>query len=61
MLFRHLALRPGQVTIITADACGIEEATPTACAIEILPLTCANYREILTPFVGAGDFFSISR
>lgn len=27
LLFRHLTLRPGQVTIITADACGIEEAT----------------------------------
>ena len=56
LLFRHLTLRPEQVRIITADACGIEEATAYRVAHRILPLTCGNYREIMTPLVGPGDF-----
>ena len=56
LLFRHLALRPGQVTILTADASGIEQAHACGVRHEILPLTPANYREVLTPLVGAGDF-----
>ena len=56
LLFRHLTLRPEQVRIITADACGIEEATAYRVAHRILPLSCGNYREIMAPLVGPGDF-----
>lgn len=56
LLFRHLALRPEQVTIVTADAEGLDEAIAYGLHHLILPLTRANYREALAPLVGTGDF-----
>lgn len=56
LLFRHLALQATQVTILTADAAGSEEASAYGLSPEILPLTQDNYREVLAPRLGAGDF-----
>jgi homospermidine synthase len=56
LLFRHLALRPEQVTIITADAEGRDEAHAYGLRHSIHPLTRDNYREVLAPLLGPGDF-----
>ncbi|MEW6165884.1 MAG: saccharopine dehydrogenase C-terminal domain-containing protein [Pseudomonadota bacterium] len=56
LLFRHLALRPEQVTIVTADADGREEANAYGLSHRIHPLTRDNYQEVLVPLVGPGDF-----
>jgi homospermidine synthase len=56
LLFRHLALRPEQVVVITADAEGSEEAAAYGVQPQIRPLTRDNYRQVLAPLLGAGDF-----
>lgn len=56
LLFRHLALRPEQIVILTADAAGRDEAAAYGLDHRIEPLTRANYRALLTPLLGPGDF-----
>lgn len=56
LLFRHLTLKPEQVTVITADDSGRDEAAAYGLDHRILPLTRENYREVLSPLVGHGDF-----
>lgn len=56
LLFRHLTLAPEQVTIITADAAGLDEARAYGVRHQILPLVAENYRSVLTPLLGPGDF-----
>ncbi len=56
LLFRHVALRPEQIAIITADAEGVEEANAYGLRHRILPLTRDNYRQVLEPLLGPGDF-----
>lgn len=56
LLFRHLALRPEQIAILTADSEGGDEALAYGLDHRILPLTRDNYREVLAPLVGPGDF-----
>lgn len=56
LLFRHLTLRPEQVAIITADEEGIDEARAYGLQHEITPLTRENYRAVLEPLLGPGDF-----
>ena len=56
LLFRHFALRPEQVAIVTADAEGIREARDYGVSHTILPLDRDNFRQVLAPLVGPGDF-----
>lgn len=56
LLFRHIALRPEQIAIVTADAEGVEEANAYGLQHRILPLTRDNYRQVLAPLLGPGDF-----
>ncbi len=55
LLFRHLTLKPEQVTIITADDYGSDEAGAYGLQHCIHPLTRENYRTVLAPLVGVGD------
>lgn len=56
LLFRHLTLRPEQVTILTADTEGAAEAAAHGLDCRVVPLTPDNYRNLLTPLLGPGDF-----
>jgi homospermidine synthase len=56
LLFRHLTLRPEQVAILTADAEGADEAAAYGLDHRIAPLTRDNYRTLLAPLLGPGDF-----
>ncbi|NYZ11958.1 homospermidine synthase [Azospirillum sp. RWY-5-1] len=56
LLFRHIDLTPEQVTIITAEERGHAEADRYTVPFVNLPLTRDNYREVLGPRLGKGDF-----
>ncbi|MDX9995997.1 MAG: saccharopine dehydrogenase NADP-binding domain-containing protein, partial [Rhodocyclaceae bacterium] len=56
LLFRHLTLKPEQVIILTAADYGSDEAGAYGLQHRIQPLTRENYRTVLAPLVGAGDF-----
>lgn len=56
LLFRHFALRPEQIAIVTADAEGLQEALDHGVSHTILPLTRENYRPVLASLLGPGDF-----
>lgn len=56
LLLRHLALRPQQIQIVTADEDGAAIAAEYGIARHVLPLTPENYRRILEPRLAAGDF-----
>lgn len=56
LLLRHLEILPQQIRIFTADEAG--EAIARACgvALERHPITEANYRGVLEPWLKPGDF-----
>ncbi len=56
LLLRHLDMRPGQITIITAEERGREVAAEYGIEFVEHALTRENYREVLAPRLGAGDF-----
>ncbi|MBS3935723.1 MAG: homospermidine synthase [Sulfuritalea sp.] len=56
LLFRHFGLTPEQIVILTADNEGIDEARAYGLDHRIQPLTRENYREVLGPLLGPGDF-----
>lgn len=56
LLLRHIDMHPEQLTIISADADGIEIAHEFRVALKILPLSMDNYRTVLEPYLGEGDF-----
>ncbi|MCW2247489.1 homospermidine synthase [Azospirillum fermentarium] len=56
LLFRHLAIKPEQVTIVTADERGRAEADAYKVKFIKLPLTPDNFRHVLTPMLSKGDF-----
>jgi len=56
LILRHIALDPSQITIITAEDWGGEEAAGYGVRFVIEPLTPENYRSILGPLIGRGDF-----
>jgi homospermidine synthase len=56
LLLRHLEIDPAQVTIVTAEPRGRETAAEYGVAFEETPLTRDNYRALLEPKLGRGDF-----
>ena len=56
LLLRHLEIDPNQITIITAEPRGHAVATEYGIRFMEAALTRQNYREILQPRVGRGDF-----
>ncbi len=57
LILRHIGgLTPAQITIVTADDAGRAEAAQYGVSFVVQPLTPENYRQILNPLVGAGDF-----
>ena len=56
LILRHLGVTPDRITIVTADERGREEAAHYGIAFKVSPLTRENYRAVLEPLVGVGDF-----
>ena len=56
LILRHLGVTPDRITIVTADGRGRDEATEYGIAFHEVPLTRENYRRVLEPLVGVGDF-----
>jgi homospermidine synthase len=56
LLLRHLDIRPEQITILTAEPRGGEIAAEYGVAFIETPLTRENYRAMLEPLLGPGDF-----
>lgn len=56
LLLRHIDMRAEQITVITAEERGHQEADDFAVAFRVEPLTQDNYRRILEPLLGPGDF-----
>jgi homospermidine synthase len=57
LIMRHIGgLTPDRITIVTADDKGREEATRFGIRFLKQPLTRDNYKHVLDPLVGRGDF-----
>ncbi|MDR2239689.1 MAG: saccharopine dehydrogenase NADP-binding domain-containing protein [Zoogloeaceae bacterium] len=56
LLLRHIDLKPEQITIVTGDENGRQVAAEYGVAFHNTPLTPANYRALLEPRLGRGDF-----
>src|SRR5688500_3553547 len=57
LILRHVGgLTPDRITIVTADDAGREEANEYGIKFLNHPLTRENYRHVLEPLVGRGDF-----
>ncbi len=57
LILRHVGgLTADRITIVTADDAGREEATEYGIRFVNHPLTRENYRHVLEPLVGRGDF-----
>lgn len=56
VLFRHFGIRPSQVSVVTADEDGLPVARALGVPLRVEPLDEGNYREVLGPMLGEGDF-----
>jgi homospermidine synthase len=56
LILRHIEIDPSRISIVTAEERGRDVAREYGADFIIKPLTAGNYREILTPMLGAGDF-----
>jgi homospermidine synthase len=56
LILRHFAIDPSRITIVTADERGHDVADKYGITFLNHPLTRDNFRDVLTPMLGAGDF-----
>ena len=56
LILRHVGIRAERILIVTADETGREEAERYGARYLVTPLTEANFRSVLEPQLGAGDF-----
>lgn len=56
LLLRHIDLPKDRISIVTGDDRGRQEAEHYGISFVVKPLTRDNYRAILDPLVGPGDF-----
>jgi homospermidine synthase len=56
LILRHIDLSPERITIVTAEERGHEEAKSYGIRFVLEPLTRENYRAVLEPLLGPGDF-----
>ncbi len=56
LILRHIGLNKEQITIVTSDARGEAEAKEYGINFIIQPLNQDNYRQVLQPLLGKGDF-----
>ena len=56
LLLRHIDMPLGRIRIVTGDERGRAEAEHLGVNFEVHPLTRENYRALLEPLIGPGDF-----
>jgi homospermidine synthase len=56
LILRHIDLDPARIAVVTAEERGHEEAERYGIRFIVEPLTRDNYRAVLTPLLGEGDF-----
>jgi len=56
LVLRHIGVVPERITIVTADGAGAAEAARYGIKVVQEPLTRENYRRVLAPLLGRGDF-----
>src|SRR3989344_7585307 len=56
LIFKHLSIKPSQLSIIEADNRGVKVAKRYGVKHEVRPLTKNNYKLEITKRVGPGDF-----
>ena len=56
LILRHIGIAPERITIVTADDVGREETQKYGVRFLLEPLTPQNYRRVLEPLIGRGDF-----
>jgi len=56
LIFNHIDITPGQITVLTADERGADVAREYGVAVHVSPLTRENYRDLLRPVLRQGDF-----
>src|SRR6202041_174767 len=56
LILRHIEMPRDRIQIVTADARGAAIAAEYGVAHTTLPITPANYRSVLDPMLGHGDF-----
>ena len=56
LILRHIDMPREHITIVTADDRGADVAAEYDVRRLVAPLTRANYRDLLTPLLGKGDF-----
>ena len=57
LVLRHIGgLPPARISVITAEEAGRAEAEAFGVSFSVQPLTRENYRQVLDPLLGPGDF-----
>ena len=56
LILRHVGIKADQITIVTADEAGQGVAAEYGVRFVKHPLTRENFRNVLDPLVGRGDF-----
>ena len=56
LILRHIGTKPERITIVTADDAGHEEAAKLGVKVIVEPLVRENFRRVLDPLLGRGDF-----
>jgi homospermidine synthase len=56
LILRHVGIKPDQITIVTADDAGATEAQEYGIRFVNHALTRENFKHVLDPLVGRGDF-----
>jgi len=56
LILRHIGIAPERITIVTAEDKGNEEAAKYGVKFIKEPLTRENFRRVLNPLLGRGDF-----
>ena len=56
LILRHIDIPHDRIVIVSGDDRGRDVAAESGISFTVTPLTRDNYRDVLTPLVGAGDF-----
>lgn len=56
LVLRHIGIKPERITIVTADEAGKREAEEYGIKFVVNPLTRDNFKQVLEPLIGRGDF-----
>ncbi|WP_227320795.1 homospermidine synthase [Acidisoma silvae] len=56
LILRHIGMEPSQITIVNSDERGSRVAAEMGVTYIVQPLTRENFRDVLSPMLGQGDF-----